>query len=82
MKYAYFILYKEASSAEELAYAVLQMVIVAYGVPHYIITDRVKVYTSKFWESLMAKIRVDRRHSTIYHLQIDGMIERLNQTFK
>jgi hypothetical protein len=58
-KYAYFILYKEASLAEELAYVVLQMVIVAYRVLCYIITDRTRVYTSKFWESLMVKIRVD-----------------------
>jgi Integrase zinc binding domain len=49
-KYTYFIPYKEASSAEELVYAVLRTVIAAHGVPRYIITDRAKVYTSKFWE--------------------------------
>jgi hypothetical protein len=39
MKYAYFILYKEASSMKKLAYVVLLIVIIAYGVPYYIITD-------------------------------------------
>jgi hypothetical protein len=48
MKYIYFILYKEASSVEELAYTVLRIVITAYRVPCYIITDQVKIYTSKF----------------------------------
>jgi Integrase zinc binding domain/RNase H-like domain found in reverse transcriptase len=82
MKYAYFIPYKEASSVEELAYAVLRTVIAAHGVPRYIIIDRAKVYTSKFWESLMAKIGVDQRHSIAYHPQTDSMVERLNQTLE
>jgi transposase InsO family protein len=82
MKYTYFILYKEASSAEELAYTVLRTVIAAHRVPCYIITDRAKVYTSKFWKSLMAKIGVDQRHSTAYYPQTDGMVKRLNQTLE
>jgi transposase InsO family protein len=82
MKYAYFIPYKEASSAEELAYVTLRMVIAAHTVPCYIIIDRAKVYTSKFWESLMAKIRVDQRHSTAYYPQTDSMVKRLNQTLE
>jgi transposase InsO family protein len=63
---------------KELAYAILRTVIVAHRVPRYIITDRAKVYTSKFWESLMAKIGVDQRHSIVYHLQTDGIVKRLN----
>jgi protein associated with RNAse G/E len=82
MKYTYFILYKEVSSAEELVYTISQTVITTHRVFHYIIIDQTKVYTSKFWKSLMLKIEIDQRHSMGYHLQIDGMIKRLNQTLK
>jgi hypothetical protein len=30
----------------------------------------------------MIKIRVDQRHSIVYYLQIDSIVEKLNQTLK
>jgi hypothetical protein len=43
-KYAYFIPYKEESSARELVYMVIRNVIANYGVSRYIVSDRVKAY--------------------------------------
>lgn len=81
-KYAYFIPYKEASSAEELAYMILRTVIAQHGVPEIIISDRASTYTSKFWRALSKRLGIDHRHSTAYHPQTDGMVERLNQTLE
>ena len=52
-KYRYFIPYKEASSAEELAYMFLRVIVANYGLPEEIISDRDKLFTFKFWKSLV-----------------------------
>ena len=48
MKYRYFIPYKEASSAEKLAYMFLRVIAANHGLPEEIISDRDKLFTSKF----------------------------------
>ncbi|KAH8193607.1 hypothetical protein TruAng_012226 [Truncatella angustata] len=77
-KYAYFIPYKEASNAEELAYAILRVVISQHGLPDEFISDRDKLFTSKFWKSLMTQLGVKHKLSTAYHPQTDGQTERAN----
>ena len=47
-KYRYFIPYKEASSAEKLAYMFLRVIAANHGLPEEIISDRDKLFTSKF----------------------------------
>jgi hypothetical protein len=47
-KYIYIILYLEASIVEDLAYVFLRVVIVNYGVPEEIISDRNKLFTLWF----------------------------------
>ena len=53
-KYEYFVPYKEGSSAQELAFAFLKTVVSQHRLPKEIISDRDKLFTSKFWISLMA----------------------------
>jgi hypothetical protein len=48
-KYAYFIPYKEASSATDLAYIFQRTIHSQHGLPHSIITDRGTTFTSNFW---------------------------------
>lgn len=81
-KYAYFIPYKESSTAEELAYAFMRIVTSQHGLPLEIISDRDKLFTSKFWKSLMAQLGVNHKLSTAFHPQTDGQTERLNQTLE
>ena len=81
-KYGYFIPYKEASSAEDLAYALFRTVIAQHGIPKTIISDRDKLFTSKFWQSLMDLIGTKQKLSTSYHPQTDGQTERTNQTLE
>ena len=52
-KYAYLELYKEASTAKDLAYIFNKIVIARHGIPDKIVLDRDKLFTSQFWQSLM-----------------------------
>jgi hypothetical protein len=47
-KYEYFIPYKESLSAEELAYAFNKHIIGNHGISKEIISDRDKLFTSRF----------------------------------
>ena len=67
MKYRYFISYKEALSAEELAYMFLRVIAANYGLPEEIISDRDKLFTFKFWKSLVNQLGIHHKLSTSYH---------------
>jgi hypothetical protein len=47
-KYGYFILYKESLLAEELVYAFNKHIIENHGISKKIISDRDKLFTSRF----------------------------------
>jgi transposase InsO family protein len=81
-KFGYIIPYKESSTAEDLAYIFLRIVASVYRVPIEIISDRDKLFTSKFWQTLIALLGIKRKLSTVFHLQIDNQTERLNQTIE
>jgi hypothetical protein len=81
-KYAYFIPYKEASDAEEMAYAFLRVVASQHGLPRQLITDRDKLFISKFWTALMKQLDVKHKLSTSFHPETDGQTERTNQTME
>jgi hypothetical protein len=53
-KYRHFVLYMEASDTTELVYIFLKIVICNHGLLEEIISDRDKLFTSKFWTSLIA----------------------------
>ena len=52
-KYKYFIPYKKALSAEELAYIFLRVIAVNYELLKEIISDRDKLFTFRFWKLLI-----------------------------
>ena len=78
-KYAYFLLYKEASNADNLAYTFLQTIISNHGILQEIISDRETVFTSNFWQSLIKQLGTKSKLSTAFHPQTDRQTERLNQ---
>ena len=47
-KYGHFVPYKEATDAKALAYIFLKIIIAGHGLPYEIISDRDKLFTSKF----------------------------------
>jgi hypothetical protein len=81
-KYGEFVPYLESSSAEALAYTFIRIVFANHGLPEEIISDRDKLFTSKFWKSLMALMGTNHKLSTAFHPQTDGQTERLNQTLE
>ena len=81
-KEVWFILYKEASNAEELAYIFLWNVTALQGLPDKIISDRDKLFTSNFWMTLMRQLRLLHKMSTVYHSQTDDQTEWMNQVIK
>jgi antitoxin component of RelBE/YafQ-DinJ toxin-antitoxin module len=52
-KYAYFILYKEGLTVEELIYTFNKNIITNYGIPEEIINNKDKFFISNFWKSLI-----------------------------
>ena len=52
-KYAYFISYKEGLTAEDLAYAFNRNIIANYDILEEIISNRDKLFISKFWKLLI-----------------------------
>src|SRR5438046_96352 len=80
MKYMYFILYKEGSTAKHLVYMLQRMVIAVHKMPEVIISDRGATYTSKFWQTIIAQLGIKHKYLTVFHPQTDGQTERMNQT--
>src|SRR5436190_23848083 len=55
-------------------------IVAAHGIPEVVISDRGMTYTSKFWQSLTTQLGIKHKCSTAFHPQMDGQMERMNQT--
>ena len=53
-----------------------------HELPRKIISDRDKLFTSKFWQVLTAKIGTRTKLSTVFHPQTDRQTERINQNME
>jgi hypothetical protein len=51
-------------------------VVASHGLPDEIISDRDKLFTSKFWRLLMDMMGIKMKMSTAFHPQTDGQTER------
>ncbi len=81
-KYTMFISFKETATAPVLTYTILQELINNHGLSKKFIINRDKLFTSKFWETLTAELRINHKMSMAYHLQTDEQSKRMNQTVK
>jgi hypothetical protein len=77
-KYGYFISYKESLLAEELVYTFNKHIIGNYGISKKIISNRDKLFTSRFWKSLADQLGIYYKMFTGYYPQIDKQTKRLN----
>jgi len=71
MKYMMFISFREITTALVLMYIILWELISNHELSKKFITDRDKLFMSKFWEMLTAELRVKHKMLMIYHLQTD-----------
>ncbi len=71
IKYEYFLSYKKATFAKDLTYTFLRMIVANHDLSDEIISNRNKLFTSKFWKSLVNQLEIHHKLSTAYHSQID-----------
>ncbi|RDB15414.1 Transposon Ty3-G Gag-Pol polyprotein [Hypsizygus marmoreus] len=69
-----------SQSAEQFATLFFNNWVCENGMPSDIVTDRDKLFVSKFWKALMKLSGIQHRLSTAYHPETDGASERSNKT--
>ena len=81
-KYAHFIPWKEKGNAEDLAKVILKEIIANHGIPQSIISNRDKLFTSKFWNTWTQQLGTKIKLLTAYHPRTDRQTEQTNQTLE
>jgi len=79
-KYTMFISFKKTTTAPVLMYTILRELVSNHELSKEFITDRDKLFTSKFWETLTAELRINHKMSMAYHPQTDEQSKQMNQT--
>lgn len=78
-KFSHFIALKHPFTAQSVAQLFLDNVYRLHGLPKSIISDKDKIFTSLFWQSLFKAAGSALRLSSSYHPHTDGQTERVNQ---
>jgi len=81
-KYTMFISFKKTTTASVLMYTILQELISNHGLSKEFIINKDKLFTSKFWETLTAELRIKHKMSTAYHSQMNEQSKQMNQMVK
>lgn len=68
--------------AGEFAQILMTDVFRLHGVPMFLVSDRDKLLTSKFFARVSELLGVEQRMSTASHPQTDGQTERANRTLE
>lgn len=78
-KYAHFVPLRHPFNAAQVARSFWDNIIRLHGVPHSIVSDRDKVFTSTMWREILNAAGTKLLYSTAYYPQTDGQTERVNQ---
>ena len=81
-KYAHFIACSKTMDAVKLGHLVIDRLVRYHGLPVSFITDRDKLFTSTYWQTLVSTMGIKHKLSTAFHPQTDGQTERTNQTLE
>lgn len=81
-KYCYFLSYKKSFTIEDLTYTYLRVIVFKHDLSKKIISNRDKLFTSKFWTWLMQQLRIKHKLFTAFHSQTNDQTEWMNQTLK
>ncbi|WVZ97222.1 hypothetical protein U9M48_042772 [Paspalum notatum var. saurae] len=78
-KSAHFIPVKTTYTAATYARLYVSRIVSLHGVPRTITSDRGSLFVSRFWEHLQTALGTTLIHSSAYHPQTSGQVERVNQ---
>lgn len=67
-------------STLEIAEILFNNVILQYGIPRFIVSDRDPKFTNSLWEYFLIHLGISSHFSTANNPQSDGQVERLNKT--
>ena len=70
------------TGTETCARALLFNCIARFGVPLHMTSDRGAQFTSEIWNALTAHLGIKTHHTTGYHPQANGLVERFHHTMK
>jgi len=70
-KYAYIISILKTQDALIIAQVFLQTIFANYGILNEVILNKDKLFTSKFWKTLIAFLKMKQKMSTAFYLQIN-----------
>jgi hypothetical protein len=69
-------------TAESAARAFINHWVSRYGVPTIIISYRGAQFESSLWAKLLSRLGINRRRTTAYHPQCNGLVERFHRVLK
>ncbi|WVZ89930.1 hypothetical protein U9M48_036275 [Paspalum notatum var. saurae] len=78
-KSAHFIPVKTIYLAKTYAELYIARIVSLHGVPPSITSDRGSLFLSRFWKHLQTALGTTSIHSSAYHPQTSGQVERVNQ---
>jgi len=78
-KYAHFVPLRHPFSAPDIVEAFLDTIFKLHSMPVTLVSDRDKIFTSTFWQTVFKRTGVNLHMSTSYHPQSDGQTEHVNQ---
>ena len=81
-KMTYFMATIEGTSAEELARLFRNNMQKLYRLPESIVLDKRPQFAVEMMKELNRMLEIETKLSTLYHLQTDGQMERMNQKLK
>jgi hypothetical protein len=81
-KYSHFISLQHPFTTKTIVQLFMDNVFKLHGLPLVIITDRDRIFRSQLWQELFKSLGVKLKFSSVYHPQIDGQSERVNQCVK
>ena len=79
-KWAIFKPLKKQVSSQEIAQILLEEVVLQYGIPRFIVSDRDPKFVNSIWQEFASRLEISLNMSTAYNPQSDGQVERLNKT--